>query len=852
MHKRKMMLSHSLTVLFSLLFVLIVASTAMAERPAVSPGSTGEAEFALERDWLFQAGGLPTREATLQQIVRSRSVASRFAAQFGAMDLATELAELDHLAARIGSRTVKETNDGAAERLYLAVRKVKRRIMLKHPAVDFSQILCIDQPYPRFPTDRPWPHDRNAGQICRHENSHRNGMMGTPGGKLLVLDGLEPTAKVRELGPASPGSYWRPDLSFDARRVLFCFKPERDKAFHLYEIGIDGSDLRQLTFGDYDDIDPIYLPDGHIMFVTTRCHTYVRCMPHANSYVLARCDGDGRNIYLVSQSNECDWLPALLDDGRVVYSRWEYTDKPLWRIQSLWTTNPDGTNTAVVWGNQSVWPDHLAQPRQIPGTHRIMFTGVGHHDWFAGSIGIVDPRAGREFPHGLTKVTADVAWPEVGNGPVDPAESAEYLAPGPYDAYQTPYPLSEDLFLVSARRSKDDKFRLYLMDLAGNLELIYEGQHNIWHAMPVKPRPCPPEQPDRVQWPGTGDDRRDAERGFFYSADVLEGVPDLPRARVKYLRVFQQEYTTFSEGMQTTRWSGPCVSVVQEDGVKRILGTVPVNADGSVYFPVPAGKMLYFQLLDEHDRALQTMRSFTGAMPGETRGCVGCHEMHSRTPPAESIAALGQPPVELMPPPWGSETIGYERFVQPVLDRYCVECHRGDVPDSHPPDLTLRPGYGFMQEPYLTLVGPAIWIEPRIADLPVPDPRKPGVGLGAILRIEAFAPGEIIEPFKWHNQPKSGGPPVIRTDAMVGKYATLRPMTALSYRSPLIQLAMSGEHNGVKVDPVSLRRLIAWVDAMGPYRGEEEIRALPDPKFDDIQELAIRPRTQTAPVIPRP
>jgi hypothetical protein len=199
-------------------------------------------------------------------------------------------------------------------------------------------------------------------------------MVAVPGGKLTILEGLDPWAEARHIGPEAAGSYWGPDLSFDGRQVLFSFKPENDKGFHLYEVGTGGRNLRQLTFGDYDDIDPIYLPDGHIMFVTTRCQTYVRCMPHANSYVLARCDADGRNIYLVSRSNACDWVPALLEDGRVIYSRWEYTDKPLWRIQSLWTTNPDGTNTAAFWGNQSVWPDHLAQPRPIPGTHRVMFT----------------------------------------------------------------------------------------------------------------------------------------------------------------------------------------------------------------------------------------------------------------------------------------------------------------------------------------------------------------------------------------------------------------------------------------------------------------------------------------------
>ena len=628
--------------------------------------------------------------------------------------------------------------------------------------------------------------------------------------------------------------------------MLFCFKPRDEKAFHLYEVQIDGSGLTQLTDGDCDDIDPIYLPDGHLMFVTTRCHTYVRCMPHANSYVLARCDAEGKNIYLVSYGNECEWLPALLDDGRVIYSRWEYTDKPLWRMMSLWTTNPDGTNTAVFWGNQSVWPDHLAQPRPIPGTHRVMFTGVGHHDWFGGSIGIVEPNQGREFPHGLTKVTADVPWPEVGNGPVDPVESPEYIAPGRYTAYQTPYPLSDELFLVSAQRSREDKFRLYLMDFSGNCELIHEGTHNVWHAMPVKPRRRPPVQPDRVAWPGTGAQRRPAEPGVFYSADVLQGVPDVPREKVKYLRVFQQDYTTYSEGAQMVRWSGPCISIVQEDTVKRILGTVPVREDGSVHFTVPAGKMLFFQLLDEHQRALQTMRSFTGVMPGEQRGCVGCHEMHSAAPASVAAGALHQPPDAIAPPPWGDETIGYERFVQPVLDRYCGKCHQGDGEGRRTLDLTLRPGYQFMKEPYLTLVGPAIWIEPKIADLKVPDPSAPGVGLAGILRVESFVPDEIAAPFKWHNSPK------VHYSALVGKYATLPPMTGLSYKSPLIERAMSGKHHDVKVDPLSLQRLIAWVDAMGPYRGEPEVRAIPDPDFPGIEKLAIRPRTRTAPNIERP
>ncbi len=729
--------------------------------------------------------------------------------------------------------TVAQYADTPAElkALYFAVRRVKRRIALANPLIDFSQLLFIDQPYPR-------------GRVNDiHESIHRMGITATPGGRLLVLDGLHPGGRVRLLAPReNPGSFWRPDLSFDGQRVLFCYKPHDGKAFHLYEMNLDGTGLRQLTDSDYDDIDPIYLPDGHILFTTTRGNSHVRCGPFIYSYILARSDPDGNDIYLISYNGEPDFVPSLLNDGRVIYSRWEYSDKPLWRLQKLWVTNPDGTGTAHFWGNQSVWPDHTSEPRAIPGSQRVMFSGVGHHDWWSGSIGIIDPSQGRDFPDGLTKVTAELRWPECSIPPVDPIEAVDYHSAGRFSGYKTPYPLSEEDFLVSARgeptgrfllddrtRSASDaarnkgKFRLYLMDVYGNRELLYEGVYNVLHAIPVRPRTPPPAMPDRVIWPGTGRDRQPVQPGSFYSADVYQGMPDVPRGKVKYLRVFQLDYKTYSTWKKTYRHSGPAVSIVQEEGVKRILSEVPVEDDGSVHFVAPAGYSLFFQLLDEDRRCLQTMRSFTGLMPGEQRGCVGCHEQHSTAPPAQQTAlALLRSPTQLSPPPWGTESISYERFVQPVLDRHCVSCHRGDAPDSYEPDLRLRPGHGPFKEPYLTLVGPAAW------GYSVPA-NRPGYGIANLIPVES-AYGQ--------NDPAA--------------LVTLPPMQYLSYRSRLIELAASGEHHGVKVDPVSLHRLIAWVDACGVYRGERDLRALSDPDFPGIERLPIRPRVATAPVIERP
>ncbi|HUU23613.1 MAG TPA: hypothetical protein VM389_13860 [Phycisphaerae bacterium] len=685
---------------------------------------------------------------------------------------------------------------------YFAVRRVKRQIQLKNSILDFARLLLVDGPIPQ-------------GNVNpEHEAIHRMGISAVPGGRLLILDGFRPDGAVRLLAPAKPGSFWRPDISFDAKRVLFCYKPHDEKSFHLYETALDGTNLRQLTDSDYDDVDPLYMPDGHIIFTTTRGNSYVRCGPFIYSYILARCDADGRNVYLISLNGEPDFVPSLMEDGRVVYSRWEYTDKPLWRMQSLWTVNPDGTNVSVFWGNQSIWPDHQSQPRQIPGSRRVMFVGVGHHDWWGGSVGIIDPGKGFNFPDGLAKVTRDLPWVESGNGPVDPGESDRYHPSGKFTGYTSPYPLSERDFLVSARGA-GGRFRLYVMDVEGNRELVYEGAHNILHAIPIRPRKVPPALPDRVVWPGTGGDRKATQPGTFFSPDVYQGVPDLPRGSVKYLRVFQQDHKTYSTWAKTWRNSGPAVSVVQEEAVKRILGEVPVEPDGSVYFTVPAGRSLYFQLLDEHYRCLQTMRSFSGVMPGERRGCLGCHEMHSATPPLQVGMAFRSAPRDLTPTPWGTESISYERFAQPVLDKYCGRCHQGEGEGRKKLDLTLRPGADPFKEPYLTLVGDAGWGTPARPG--------PGYGIAAAIPVESR-----------------------------GTYATIRPMTYLSYRSKLIERAMSGKHHDVKADALSLRRLIAWVDACCPYYGEEEIRALGDPDFPGIERLPIRPRVATAPRIERP
>ncbi|MDR1477722.1 MAG: hypothetical protein LBJ00_02140 [Planctomycetaceae bacterium] len=778
--------------------------------PEAKDRNEDEARKVVENDWLFQCGGKPTIAHVLNEIEYARKLAARIDGQGFAEEL-KKLAELESQA------KVKQKNDTDERKLYFAVRTIKREIMFKNPVLDFDTIVYNDGPYPE-------------GNESHHETRHLLGYQAVPGGRLVIQEGLNPAGKMKKLLPQEPlhGTFWRPDVSFDGKKVLVSFKPHNEKTFHIYEINADGSGFRQLTSGMFDDLDPIYMPDGkNIMFTTTRGYLYVRCMPPTNAPVLARMPLDtktgDKNLYIVSRNGEPEYTPSLMSDGRVIYTRWEYTDKPLWRCQSLWTMNQDGTLVQTFWGNQSVWPDLLKDARQIPGSQKVMFTGSAHHEWFAGSVGIVDPVKGLNFPDGLTKVTQEVGWPESGNGPIDPKETEDYHRSN-YGAYYSPYPLSEKEFLVSANRH--GKFVLLLMDVNGNREIINEGVHNIWDAQPLRARSVPPTQTDRVNWP-TWETRDKPSTGILYSNNVYENAPTELKDKAKFLRIWSIEHKTYTYWYKRPYIStGPVVSAVQSEGIKKIIGTVPIEEDGSVKFNAPSGIALHFQLLDENQRALQTMKSFTGVMPGEIRGCLGCHESHNRSVVQAGMGkAMNRLPSEIKPVAWKDITVGYERYVQPALDKYCGKCHEDPNNEAHKKfNSTLRSGPHGFKEPYWTLLGAPSWGGAYHGD----QNAKNGFGWADTILVEGY------------NTTDPAG------------YATYPPMKKLSYKSRLINRMASGEHHDVKVTGDDLLRVILWVDAMGPYIGEEELRQIDDPVFQGVDWISQRPRIKTAPIVQRP
>ncbi|MDO5582171.1 MAG: hypothetical protein Q4G69_13670 [Planctomycetia bacterium] len=803
---------------------------------------TPEGKEQIESDWLFQCDNAPTFEKAKFEITRARELADRMADLDDAPEFPKELKALADLEMKIAA--AKETPE-LAKQYYFEVRKIKRAIVFANPLINFDKIVLIDNPYPKGKKG-------DATDEWGHEARHRNGFMAEPGGRLLVV-GLNPGEPVQDVLKGKEGSFWRPDVSYDMKKLLFSFQPKGEKSFHLYECALDGSGLKQLTFGDYDDLDPIYSPDGKIIFCSSRQHSYVRCMPMTHSFAVSRCDADGKNIYVISANGEPEYLPSMLNDGRVLFTRWEYTDKALWRVQSLWSMNPDGTNTQTFWGNQSVWPDVLTEARAVPNSSKVFFIGLGHHAWFDGSLGIIDPSVGLNYPLGLERITREVNWAEVGNGPEDPAPKVDYHAAGKFYAYKSPYPLSEEYFLVSAREGKrlysgDDHgwfFRLYMMDIYGNKELVYKGKYNAYYAMPLVKREYP-VKPDTVKWPKIGSDEKPAP-GVLYSNNVFEGAPAVLKEKGKAIRVIQMDPKTYTTWHKTVQHDGPAISVFQADGVKRILGTVPIEKDGSINFEVPAGEAIFFEMLDEQGRAIHVMRTFTNVMPGERRGCVGCHESQHAT--QQNIAAAGaqvgdairKAPAKLTPPSWGAgESIGFERFVQkPVLDKYCAKCHQNPEHEAYKKlNMVWRPSaHGWwatvhhrpddvspFNEPYLTMVtGKTRWGLAKERD-----ERNVPRNIAGLFIVEAYS-GTDPENLK-----------------------TLPPYSAYSPVSKLVHNAMSGEHNGVKVEGEDLARLIAWVDCNGPYLGDEEVRKMYDPQTETVAAIPpIYPRIGTAPRINR-
>ncbi len=484
-----------------------------------------------------------------------------------------------------------------------------------------------------------------------------------PGGGLYVWTVGKDGGSLQQLVATPQGQILDCDLSYDAKEILFSWKQNGEDSYHLYTINTDGTDLKQLTEGKWHDYNGCFLPDGGLAFLSTRSVRFAYCW-RSPVGVLYRLERDGSNVRRLSSSIVNDFTPSVRSDGRIIYSRWEYVDKPAIPIQSLWTINPDGTGLAVFYGNRVLSPATFMEARSIPGRRETLCILTAHNGPARGAVGLLDPAYGVNAQEALTNLT-----PELNIGKVDQGSGNHVQGP-----YENPYPLDAQYFLVSK------KGRIIVRDYAGRQQTTVVAPRDglgFYAPTPLRLRERPPVitsmLPDKT-----------GEEGWatVFVQDVYNGLePIVKRGEVKQICVVQEMKKTIRIPVELRAFDFqfPVISCGATYASKTVWGYVPVGEDGSACFQVPAGVPLYFMALDAEGRAVQRMRSFTHFMPGEVQGCVGCHESRSQTSPARRPVTLQ--PLALQTPEWGGPTgFDYATIVQPVLDKYCIRCHSGATP----------------------------------------------------------------------------------------------------------------------------------------------------------------------------
>ncbi len=520
---------------------------------------------------------------------------------------------------------------------------------------------------------------RRADYGMRGTNAVMFGQRTGRGSEICVYDPARPADGAKSIFKTTEGFIFNMNPSYDGRKLAFSYKKHVDEPFHVWEIGVDGSGLRQLTRGPWHDFSPVYYPDGRIVFSSSRVAAYSMCQNYL-ACALYAMKGDGSDIRRFDFTTLCTLTPAVLQDGSILCTRWEYQDKNIFAWQGLWTINPNGRRLQLYHGNTFRIPNSVYGAREIPGTKTAIVVWAAHHHVPIGDLAIVDRSKGLETPDSMWKIThatpvkKDLAfgphWRKTGVGT---GEADKLFG----RAFADPYPFSREYSVVSYGGDHKRFHNLYVIDHAtGRLALLYKTDASCFSAVPIAPR----ERPHAIP----GDCPQEPGRGTFYVQDIYQGLLEqgVKRGMVKRLRIMSQQPKKYNtEGF---RYNDHYPIVGQGTYyVKNNLGTVPVNPDGSVHFTAPSNIELFFIALDENGKEIQRMGSVTQITTGEKAACVGCHENRLNTPPVAAYGPMhGANPVDPEPPPWGAGPVDYVKQVQPILDKYCVSCHAGPAAEK--------------------------------------------------------------------------------------------------------------------------------------------------------------------------
>ena len=493
-------------------------------------------------------------------------------------------------------------------------------------------VFCARKPNP---TDGHWY--ANFGYYA-HDPSRKAWQEGT---KLCRLN-LD-TGVVTPLLEDVRGGIRDPQVHYDGQKILFSYRKGGSENYLLYEINRDGSGLRQVTFGEFDDIEPTYLPDGDIVFVSSRCKRWVNCWL-TQVATLHRCGPNGENVHALSSNNEQDNTPWPLPDGRLLYTRWEYVDRSQVHYHHLWVANPDGTAQMIWYGNLHPGTT-MIDAKPIPGSDKVVASfspGHGQRE-HAGVITVVDPKAGPDSQAFARTV----------------AKGDQYRDPWAFSEHAFMAALGPTVLLLDDQGGKQEIYRLPAADAKAGMEVS--------EPRPLVARPREPVIPDRSN-PA-------APTGKLVLADIYDGrnMAGVTRGEIKKLLVLETLPMPihYTGGMDPLSYGGTFT-------LERIVGTVPVEEDGSAFMELPAQRSFFFVALDKDDLSVKRMQSFLTVQPGETTSCVGCHEQRTRTaalPLPDTALALRRPASKIAPIPDVPEVLDFPRDIQPVLDSLCVNCH---------------------------------------------------------------------------------------------------------------------------------------------------------------------------------
>ena len=664
---------------------------------------------------------------------------------------------ISDLTARLSKFDQKSLN--TAEQLI----KSQREMLLRNPALDFDQILFIKR-------DRKY-----LGLVANFTGNPGLRQLGNRD-EIMTLD-YKNTGKIETVFKPKRGELITDlELDYSAEKILFSM-PSKHGSWQLFEKDLTSGAPQQLTkdeSGCIHNYDSCYLPNGKIIFTSTAPQVGVPCVNGvvqvASNYLLDPISGHTRQLCFDQDHN---WDPTVMNDGKVLYQRWEYTDMVHSNNRLLFTMNPDGTNQRSIYGSNSYWPTAFFGSRVIPNSpSQIIGIATGHHGVFRfGELILLDTAKGTQEADGVIQRIP-------GYGKKVEAVVADQLVKNSWPRFIHPYPINDKYFLVTGQLAPNEKIGLYLVDVWDNMLLLTNFPDSVpFEPIPLRKRKRPPVIPDRVNL--------EKETSTVYVQDVYlgPGLEGIPKGTVKKLRIFTYYFANHDQGglFGTLGIDGPW-------DMRRVLGEVPVYEDGSALFTVPSNTPLSIQPLDKDGKALQLFRSWFTAMPGEVLACIGCHEDKNSTPAVRNSIASGKTPTEIKP--WSKKLTGfsYENDVQPVLDKYCIGCHDGTRKTDNKLTFDLR-GATMIKDYKVSHSGNGMW------------GNRAGQYTVSYANLFPFVRGPGIE----------------------SPMAILTPMEFHADATDLIQMLQKGHYN-VKVDKESMKKVITWIDLNTPFHGDRSSR----------------------------